>query len=49
MPMIMAIGHGLATNDLPGVGVPYDRIEKLMRAMTEAMFRPSGSYKPAGN
>ena len=49
MPMILAIGHGLAINDLPGAGVPYDRIEKLMRATIEALFRPGTSYKHPGN
>ena len=40
LPMIMAIGQGLAITDLPGAGVPYDRIEIMLRATTEAMLRP---------
>jgi TetR/AcrR family transcriptional repressor of uid operon len=41
LPMIMAIGQGLAITDLPGAGVSYDRIETMLRATTEAMLRPS--------
>lgn len=40
LPMIIAIGEGLAINDLPARGVPLDRIETLMRVTTEAMLRP---------
>jgi TetR/AcrR family transcriptional repressor of uid operon len=49
MAMIMAIGEGLCTNDLPGLGVPYDRIEKMLRAMAEALLRPTRHHKTAGN
>lgn len=42
LPMIVAIGEGLAINDLPGQGVPMDRIEILMRRATESMLRPTG-------
>jgi TetR/AcrR family transcriptional regulator, repressor for uid operon len=40
MPMLMSIGEGLALNDLPALGVPFDRIEKLLRVMFEATLRP---------
>ena len=40
LPMITAIGEGLAINDLPAMGVPLDRIERLMRVTVEAMLRP---------
>jgi TetR/AcrR family transcriptional regulator, repressor for uid operon len=40
LPMIVAIGEGLAINDLPAQGVPLDRIETLLRLATEAMLRP---------
>lgn len=40
LPMIVAIGEGLAINDLPAQGVPLDRIEMLLRRTTEAMLRP---------
>lgn len=40
LPMIIAIGEGLAINDLPSQGVPLDRIETLMRVTVEAMLRP---------
>lgn len=41
LPMIMAIGEGLALNDLPAQGVPIERIEALLRVTVEAMFRPN--------
>ena len=41
LPMMLAIGQGLAINDLPAQGVPYDRIEKMFRATTAAMLRPT--------
>ncbi|MDP3897426.1 MAG: TetR/AcrR family transcriptional regulator [Mesorhizobium sp.] len=40
LPMIIAIGEGLAINDLPSKGVPLDSIETLMRVTVEAMLRP---------
>lgn len=46
LPMIVAIGEGLAINDLPGQGVPLDRIETLMRVTTEAMLRPTKRKPP---
>ncbi|MCO5159571.1 MAG: TetR/AcrR family transcriptional regulator [Mesorhizobium sp.] len=40
MPMVIAIGEGLAINDLPAQGVTFEDIEKLMRVTVEAMLRP---------
>lgn len=40
LPMIVAIGEGLAINDLPSQGVTFHDIEKLMRVAVEAMLRP---------
>ena len=40
MPMVIAIGEGLAINDLPAQGVTFESIEKLMRVTVEAMLRP---------
>jgi TetR/AcrR family transcriptional repressor of uid operon len=47
LPMIMSIGQGLAISDLPGQGVAYDRIETMLRATAEAMFRPNNHRKSA--
>ena len=33
LPTIMAIGHGMALNDLPSLGVPLDKLEILVRAI----------------
>lgn len=41
LPMMIAIGQGLAISDLPAQGVPYDRIEKMFRTTTAAMLRPA--------
>ncbi len=40
LPMILAIGQGLAISDLPSLGVPFDRIETMLRTTTAAMLRP---------
>ena len=40
LPVMMAIGEGLAINDLPAQGVSLDRVEALMRVTVEAMLRP---------
>ena len=49
LPMMMAIGQGLAINGLPGKGVSYDRIEKMFRATTAALLRPTRKCDPAKN
>ncbi len=41
MATIMAIGEGLALNDLPLLGVPFDRLEIIVRAMVVGMLRPT--------
>jgi hypothetical protein len=40
MPMIAAIGEGLAINDLPGNGVSSESIEIMIRVTVEAILRP---------
>jgi TetR/AcrR family transcriptional repressor of uid operon len=49
LPMIISIGQALVMNDLPGQGVPYDRIEKMLRATTEAMLRPNKDHESKKN
>jgi TetR/AcrR family transcriptional repressor of uid operon len=41
LPMIVAIGEGLAINDLPAQGVSFEQVETLMRVTAEAMLRPT--------
>jgi AcrR family transcriptional regulator len=43
MPMVIAIGEGLAINDLPAMGVRFESIEQLMRVAVEAMLRPKNA------
>lgn len=40
LPMMMAIGEGLALNDLPEKGIPLSEVEKLMRVAVAANLRP---------
>lgn len=40
LPALMAIGEGFAMNDLPALGVPWDRIETIVRTMIVALLRP---------
>lgn len=42
VPVLMAIAHGMALNDLPARGVPLEKLETLVRAMLEGMLRPTG-------
>ena len=42
LPMIIAIGEGLAINDLPSQGVSFEQVETMMRVTVEAMLRPTG-------
>lgn len=42
LPVLMAIVHGMAINDLPAQGVPFDKIETLARASLTGMLRPTG-------
>jgi AcrR family transcriptional regulator len=38
---MMSMVHGLALNDLPTRGVPYEKIELLIRSTVEALLRPT--------
>lgn len=40
LPAILAIGEGMALNDLPARGVRLDQLEILLRAIVEGMLRP---------
>ncbi|QPC88464.1 TetR family transcriptional regulator [Mesorhizobium sp. NBSH29] len=40
LPMILAIGQGLAISDLLGRGVSRDQLEIMLRASMEALLRP---------
>lgn len=41
LPTLMAIAHGLALNDLPSLGVPFDKLEIMVRATVEGLLRPT--------
>lgn len=41
LPMILAIGQGLAISDLPRHGIAFDRIETMLRSAVTAMLRPA--------
>jgi TetR/AcrR family transcriptional repressor of uid operon len=41
MPVMIAFGEGLAMNDLPARGVPLDQLETVVRAIVEALLRPT--------
>ncbi|PSJ65786.1 hypothetical protein C7I84_01300 [Mesorhizobium ephedrae] len=43
LPTLMSIAHGMALNDLPGMGVPFDKLEIIIRAMVVGMLRPTAS------
>ncbi|MBU2146082.1 MAG: hypothetical protein KKD02_07030, partial [Alphaproteobacteria bacterium] len=49
LPMILAIGQGLAIADLPNQGVSFDKVETMLRAATVAMLRPVDARDTAGN
>ena len=49
LPMILAIGQGLAIADLPNQGVSFDKVETMLRAATVAMLRPVEAKDTAGN
>jgi AcrR family transcriptional regulator len=42
LPVMVAFGEGLAINDLPAQGVPFDRLEAVIRAIAIAVLRPTG-------
>jgi len=41
VPSLMAIAHGMALNDLPRRGIPFDQLEILVRATVEGLLRPT--------
>lgn len=41
MPMIVAIGEGISTRDLPSQGVSFDKLETMFRVAVAAMLRPT--------
>lgn len=43
VPALMAIIHGMALNDLPALGISYEKLEVLLRASLEGMLRPAGA------
>lgn len=42
LTVMMALGEGLVLNDLPGQGIPFDKIETLMRSAVISNLRPRG-------
>lgn len=42
LAMFMAIGEGLALNDLPRLGIPPDMLERMVRGTVEGLLRPTG-------
>jgi len=49
LAMFMAIGEGLAINDLPARGIPFEHIETGLRAITTALLRPRGAQSQVAN
>ena len=41
LPVMVAFGEGLAINDLPAHGVPFDGLEVVIRAIATAVLRPT--------
>lgn len=46
VPALMAIVHGMALNDLPSLGVSYEKLEALARGSLEGMLRPTEKLPP---
>lgn len=44
VPIMMAMGHGLITEDLPRIGIPIQTMEPAVRAMIVGMLRPSEKH-----
>jgi len=44
LAMFVALGEGLAINDLPAMGIPPEKIEPLVRATIEGMLRPTAGF-----
>lgn len=47
LPSLMAIAHGMAVNDLPSEGIPYEKLEVVVRAMVVGLLRPTGKSAAA--
>lgn len=46
LPIMMAMGHGLITEDLPRLGISIQTMEPAVRAMIVGMLRPSEKHIP---
>lgn len=42
LPTVMAFAHGMVLNDLPSLGVPFEKLEIVLRATVEGLLRPTG-------
>jgi TetR/AcrR family transcriptional repressor of uid operon len=47
LPSMMSIAHGMALNDLPSLGIPYEKLECVVRATVEGLLRPTGKSTAA--
>ena len=47
LPAMMAIAHGMALNDLPSRGIPFEKLETVVRASVEGLLRPTRKSKAA--
>lgn len=47
LPVMLTMAHGMALNDLPARGVSFDKLEIVLRAITEGMLRPTAKRRPA--
>jgi TetR/AcrR family transcriptional repressor of uid operon len=47
LPSLMAIAHGMALNDLPSLGIPFEKLEIVLRATIEGLLRPTGKSSAA--
>lgn len=47
LPSLMAIAHGMAVNDLPSFGIPYEKLETVIRATVVGLLRPTGKSTAA--
>jgi TetR/AcrR family transcriptional regulator, repressor for uid operon len=46
LPIMMAMGHGLITEDLPRLGISIQTMEPAVRAMIVGMLRPRQKHTP---
>ena len=47
LPSLMAIAHGMALNDLPSMGIPFEKLEIVVRSTVEGLLRPTGKSTAA--